>query len=105
METKRDISGILPFDERAIDQQSEEFEERVIRASMNMDAAIDAGLPIDAQSRVLSVEFRCGEAVHLHPRIEPMLREGWTLTRAAPKLVDGSVRLIVTMRRPRRALS
>jgi hypothetical protein len=100
MKSERDLPEMLSLDERP-----EVFDEGAIPATMNLDAAIDAGLPVDSHTTVMTVDFRSGEAVHLHPRIAPMLRDGWMLRRAVPKFIDGTVQLLVTMRRRERALS
>ena len=52
-------------------------------------------------AKLLLVEFRSGEAVDLHPEVAPLLRQGWRLRSAVPRIVEGEgLKLLVTLAQP-----
>jgi hypothetical protein len=84
-------------------QAASDWEDDISTAAhINVDAAIDAGIPLGASSQAVVVDFRAGEAVHLHPSIQPLLDEGWTVQRAVPRLIDGEIKMLVELRRRER---
>ena len=55
----------------------------------------------EAGAKLLLVEFRSGEAVGLHPEVTPLLREGWRVRSAVPRIVEGEgLKLLVSLTQP-----
>lgn len=79
--------------------------EAVPPPSINADATSSlaaASLPdAKAGAKLLLVEFRSGEAVVLHPEVMPLLRQGWRVRSAVPRIVEGEgLKLLVTLTQP-----
>jgi len=49
--------------------------------------------------RVLTVEFRSGEAVNRHPELMSLIDEGWQIESAVPELSNDGLKLLVVMSR------
>src|SRR5690606_12225473 len=70
--------------------------------------AVSAGLPLSTTSstaqgdaKLLLVDFRSGEAVRNHPEIAPLLRQGWRIKSAVPRLVEAKgTKLLVVLTPP-----
>lgn len=54
-----------------------------------------------ANTKLMLVSFRNGEAVARHPELMPYLRDGWEISSAVPRIVEhGGTRLFVVLRKP-----
>ncbi len=40
------------------------------------------------QTKIVIVDFRSGEAVRSHPDLAPLLKQGWQIRSAAPRIVE-----------------
>lgn len=50
--------------------------------------------------KLVLVDFRSGEAVQRHPDLQPWLEDGWMISSAAPRVVEGGrTKLLVTLER------
>lgn len=53
-----------------------------------------------ARAKLLLVDFRSGEAVRQHPDVAPLLKDGWSVTGAAPRVTPEGTRLLVVLAPP-----
>lgn len=54
-----------------------------------------------AETKLLLLPFRSGEAVQQHPELAPLLAQGWRLKSAVPRIVEGDgLRLFVVLTQP-----
>lgn len=49
--------------------------------------------------KVLTVEFRSGEAVNRHPELMTLINDGWQIESAVPELSNEGLKLLVVMSR------
>lgn len=60
-----------------------------------------ASSPSNALTKILLVEFRNGEAVTKHPELRSLLKDGWTVRSAVPRIVESEgTKLLVVLAKP-----
>jgi len=77
---------IAPVISKAVDNETIDSSVKTVRPSLK------------TRTRLLLLPFRSGEAVTEHPDLSPMIKDGWRIQSASPRVTKDGTRLFVVLK-------